>query len=69
MDYHGCRISAIAPPHKFMRLLRCYYSLQENKKYEIGLASSGVTYMPHVVEVSPAVLDLKHTDEETGGQT
>jgi hypothetical protein len=69
IDYHGCRISAVAPPHEFMPLLRCYYPLQENTKYEIGLASSGVVYIPHVVEVCPAVLDLKHADVETGGQT
>jgi hypothetical protein len=43
--------------------------MQENKKYEFGLASSGITYIPLIGKVSPAVLELKHADVETDGQT
>jgi hypothetical protein len=52
------------PLYKFLRPPCCYYRLQEIKKYEFGVATNGILPMPDFIKIRPAVLELKHADEQ-----
>jgi hypothetical protein len=45
-------------PHKFKHLSRRYYQFQENKMYEFGLVSNGITSKPNSMQTRSALLEL-----------
>jgi hypothetical protein len=46
------------PPHKFMHPPCCYYWLQEIRIYEVGMASSGILFVPKFVKIGPLMQTL-----------
>jgi hypothetical protein len=52
------KMTVLLPPPKFM-CLPCYYPLQEIKKYETRIASTGIISVSNFVRIQPEVLQLK----------
>jgi hypothetical protein len=45
----------ILPPHQSEHPSNWYYRVQEIKKYEFGLASNGIIFMPNLIKIRSAV--------------
>lgn len=57
-------VSTPLPPSSshFVRPLYWYYGLYEIEKYDFIVVLGGITTIPNLIEIRPAVLELNHKD-------
>jgi hypothetical protein len=58
-------------PHEPKHLLHWYYHIQEIKKYESALASSGIMSIPNFMKIGPAIaincIQMDNTGDDSTG--
>jgi hypothetical protein len=57
------------PPQNYVRPPRCYYGLYEIKVQKFVAASNTMRFVSKFVRIHRAVLEIKHADVRTDGQT